>query len=148
MMKAIVESVEKDELGKGLQRKCQNELLGHDRSFVTRTERRKPENVKPSSNPLNTPQSTWENEAGSTLWPPSYLAQGQQTNIVVQNFNILNSKFSKRINEITISDQKHDEDGTVEINKKRLPETQPSWDYEEEEDDEEGASEETVVKKE
>lgn len=69
--------------------------------------RRKPENVKPN-NSLSTPQSTWENEAGSTLWPPLFSEPEQQTNLV-RDFNFLNLTFSKRINKIKTSDRKNEE---------------------------------------
>lgn len=45
MMKAIYDSVTTDELGKGLQMKSQDELLGRDGAFVTKNQRKTTQNI-------------------------------------------------------------------------------------------------------
>lgn len=140
MMKVIYDSTTKDELGKGLQIKSQDELLGRDGSFIMRAGKT---------------ISLVENQTNTLILPKSIVntnAEIMSRNLsfsvfktlpkVVQDFNIHNSTFSKRINDLQQNTKEKANGKVVEINinNKRLPDDQPSRDDEDE-------SENEVVKK-
>jgi hypothetical protein len=98
LMKALLDSGMKDELGQGLKIKSQNELIGKDGKFISRLSRRRRSSNKFSSDGGDSDlffDAEGELSNVQTIVGADSSSKTQDSSGFVENFNKLNEDFSK-----------------------------------------------------